>query len=43
MFKIWNKLLGNAVPVELAYYIGKHVLEYINNPIFKNIQMRFEF
>ena len=38
-----EQIIGNAVPVELAYYIGKHVLEYVNNPIYKNIQMRFDF
>jgi len=33
-----EQIIGNAVPVELAYYIGKHVLEYVNNPIYKKEQ-----
>ena len=26
-----EQIIGNAVPVELAAYVGKHILEYLNN------------
>lgn len=28
-----EQMIGNAVPVDLAFYVGSHLLEYIqNNP-----------
>lgn len=32
-----EQIIGNAVPVELAAYVGRHVLEYMNNPIPQNV------
>ena len=37
-----EQIIGNAVPVELAAYVGKHILAYLNTPkSFKEFDMEY--
>jgi len=36
-----EQMIGNAVPVDLAKYVAKHLLEYIYNPV--NVQFQLQF
>lgn len=34
-------MIGNAVPVDLAKYVAKHLMEYISTPL--NVPMQLQF
>lgn len=32
-----EQIIGNAVPVELAAYVGRHLLDYMNDSLVENL------